>query len=102
LRALHEFFAALPFWRMQPLAEVTGSAEALAEPGKVYVAYFPHGGSAELDLKKAPGRLVTRWYNPRSGKFGKETDREGGGQARFDAPDGNDWALLVEVARDNH
>jgi hypothetical protein len=97
LAALHDFFAGLPFWRMRPFASVTGDAVALAEPGKVYVVYFLHGGSAELDLREAQSSLVTRWYNPRTGRFGAELRRAGGTQARFDAPDANDWVLLAEV-----
>jgi hypothetical protein len=97
LGALHEFFSGLPFWRMQPFTDVTGDVVALAEPGKVYVVYFPHGGLAELDLKKVQSPLVVRWYNPRNGRFVGEKRTTTGTPARFDAPDKNDWVLLLEV-----
>jgi hypothetical protein len=53
--ALYEFFAGLPFWRLQPFAGVTGAeAVALAEPREVYVAYLPHGGTVTMDLARGP------------------------------------------------
>ena len=54
LGILYDFFAALPFWRMQPLAEAPGEAAVtLAEPGEVYVFYLPSGGKATCDLAGA-------------------------------------------------
>ncbi len=52
LGTLHDFFTALPFWRMQPFGGVTGDAVALADPGKIYVIYLPHGGAATVDQRK--------------------------------------------------
>jgi hypothetical protein len=99
LRALLDFFAALPFWRMQPFAGVTGDTVALADPGKVYVLYLPHGGAVTTDLSAAQGSLTARWFDPRAGDFGQPmpvtptTLRQ-----EFRAPDTNDWALLLERA----
>lgn len=99
LGALHDFFAALPFWRMQPFSGVTGDAIALAEAGKVYVVYFPHGGAATLDLTGTPGTFVSRWFNPRSGDFGQgEPVTKASVQQKFTAPDANDWVLLLKPA----
>jgi hypothetical protein len=97
LGALHGFFTALPFWRMQPFTGVTGDAVALAEPGKNYVVYFPHGGAATVDLSAAQEGLTARWFNPRAGDFGQPmrvtvTNL----RQNFSAPDTNDWALLVK------
>lgn len=96
LAALHDFFDALPYWRMQPFTGVTGDAVvALAEPGKTYVAYLPHGGSASLDLSGVSGAFTGRWFDPRIGKLGDALSLPAGGKQKFDAPDSNDWALLV-------
>jgi hypothetical protein len=99
LGTLHDFFTALPFARMQPFTGVTGEAIALADPGKIYVAYFPHGGAAAVDLSAVQGPLTARWFNPRSGSFG-EPMRVTPTNLRpdFRAPDTNDWALLVKPA----
>jgi hypothetical protein len=97
LCALHEFFAGLPFWRMQPYAGVTGQAVALAEIGKVYVAYLPGGGSTTLDLNAAHGPLMARWFNPRTGSFGAIATISGGAQHKFEAPDMNDWVLAATL-----
>jgi hypothetical protein len=97
LGALHDFFTALPFSRMQPFTGVKGEAVALADPGKVYVVYLPHGGAATVDLSAVYGSLTARWFDPRAGKLGQPMRvtptplRQG-----FTASDTNDWALLLE------
>jgi hypothetical protein len=96
LATLYKFFVALPFWRMQPFSGVEGEAEALADPGRIYVVYLPHGGSATVDLTAADS-LKARWFNPRAGEFtelGLITPKQH--SQAFTAPDTNDWALLLE------
>ena len=91
---LHDFFTALPFWRMQPQPErVRGDASCLALPGEVYAAYAPHGGRFSIDIDVA-GQPVTRWLNPRTGEFGAARPVSSGWQ-QFQCPDEEDWALLV-------
>jgi len=98
LAELHEFFAALPFWRMDPFTGVTGDVVALAEPGKAYLVYFPHGGATTMDLAAAQGPLTTRWFNPRTGNFGEPMPVVPTGVRQdFQSPDTNDWALLVTL-----
>lgn len=97
LGALYDFFIVLPFSRMQPFTGVTGDAVALAEPGKVYVVYLPHGGATTVDFNRASAPMAARWFNPRSGRFGEPmriTPTKNSHE--FAAPDANDWALLVE------
>ena len=98
LGALHDFFAALPYWRMQPYMKVSGDAVALADPGKVYVVYLPHGGTAIVDLPDdAPGSFTSRWFDPRVGQFGQpERFKAASSQREFKAPGTNDWTLLIE------
>ncbi len=94
---LHDYFTALPFWRMEPFESVTGDALALAEPGKVYVAYLPHGGAVSLDLAAAPGSFTARWFNPRTGKFDNEFSVPAGGSQKLSAPNTNDWVLYLKT-----
>ena len=98
LAVLHDFFTALPFWRMQPFNGVTGNAVALAEPGQVYVAYLPRGGSVSVDLSAAKGPLTARWFNPRTGQTGEAFTVTGGTRGEFQAPDTGDWVLLLRSA----
>jgi hypothetical protein len=97
LGALHDFFAALPFARMQPFNSVAGDAVALADPGNVYVVYLPHGGTTAVDLP-APGSLKVGWFDPRRGTFDRAMVDLTPSNLRceFRAPDTNDWALLIE------
>lgn len=95
---LYHFFSTLPFWRMRPFEEVSGDAVVLAEKGKAYVAFFPHGGELALDLG-GTGKMEVKWFNPRTGKFIKPSVIQGGMVQKFNAPDGNDWTLLLTAAR---
>jgi hypothetical protein len=96
LAALHSFFAALPFWRLQPFAEVTGEVVALAEANHTFVAYLPHGGTITMNLPTTGELLTARWFNPRSGEFGQPAPLPLNGRQDFHAPDTNDWALVVK------
>jgi hypothetical protein len=94
---LYQFFSALPFWKMHPYEGVNGNAVVLAEKGKTYVAFFPHGGEASLDLTGA-GKMELNWFNPRTGEFGKAERIKGGDVRKFKAPDDKDWTLLLTGA----
>ena len=92
------FFARLPFWRMQPFADATGNVLGLADPGKVYVAYLPHGGTAKIVLADQ-NPLTARWFNPRTARFTEPTSVVPGNLLfESTAPDASDWVLLVERA----
>jgi len=98
---LASFTKQVRFWEMQPDdAFIVGNerravpAFALASASEV-VVYLPNGGSATLDLSSMKGTLSARWFNPREGSFGKRFKVEGEGQREFQAPEQNDWALLL-------
>jgi hypothetical protein len=93
LAALYDFFTATPHWRMRPFAGVSGDAVSLAEVGKTYVVYLPHGGASTLDLTGVPGGFGARWFNPRSGGRGDPFTVSGEGKQRIEAPDSKDWIL---------
>ncbi len=96
MKSLFKFFNTLPFWRMQPFTGITGDAVALAEKLKTYVIYLPHGGDVTIDLTGG-GRMESKWFNPRTGKFGKSDIIIGGTGEKFIAPDNNDWVLLLKA-----
>ncbi|MDR1502337.1 MAG: DUF4038 domain-containing protein [Prevotella sp.] len=96
LSYLYQFFNTLPYWKMRPLNNTIGDAVVLAEEEKVYVAFFPHGGELVLDLK-GTDQMKQKWFNPRTGEFGKETIIHGGDKQKFKAPDEKDWTLLLTV-----
>jgi hypothetical protein len=96
LAVLYDFFAAIPYWRMQPFAGVTGDAVSLAEVGKTYLVYLPHGGAATLDLTGVPGSYTARWFNPRSGKYSDPFMVSGEGKRRIEAPDSKDWIVHLK------
>lgn len=98
LRLLYEFFAALPYWRMQPFDGVTKDALALSLPGEVYVIYFPAGGTTMLDLSDYDREFTARWFNPRTGESSRRFSLNGGNVQPLKPPDSEDWALLVRAS----
>jgi len=100
MRAQYGYVAAfvkkLRFWEMTPDDGLvkSGSAYAIASKNEL-VAFLPSGGEVTLDLTKMNGKLSARWFDPRTGKYNKESQINGGGLSKFKAPDETDWALLV-------
>jgi len=92
-----DFFTAFEWWKTEPHDELVGNgAFCLAEPGKVYVAYLPHGGSVTVTM--APGRYTARWFNPRSGEYMDTPAAEGPRWTSPQAADQEDWVLLLTVS----
>lgn len=91
---LYKFFTSLPFWKMQPFKAITGNAVALAEEGKVYAIYLPHGGTVALK-QPVTEKLQASWFNPRTGKMSKPTNISPNQKLSFTAPGAGDWALLL-------
>jgi hypothetical protein len=78
----------LPFWEMQPADElVTGEstievglgsgksfqlgAQVFRKPGEVYAIYYPNATElGSIDLSESTAVFQSRWFNPRSGRFG--------------------------------
>ncbi len=96
LKHLRRFFEPLPFSRMTPRDELTSQGFCLALPPQYYVFYLPRGGEASIDLSEAgEARLASRWFNPRTGQSQQGSSLPGG-KSTVTAPNGDDWALLVE------
>ncbi len=97
LSYLYDFFNTLPYWKMRPFSGVKGDAVALADRGKTYVVFLPHGGEVTFDLEES-AQLEQRWFNPRTGEFCKIKAIHGNGKQKFKAPDDNDWTLLLKAS----
>ena len=70
---------------------------ALADPRKVAVAYFRHGGEAAVPVAGSGERWNVKWLNPRTGE---ETPAvtvlpDKNGTVTLKAPDANDWAAAL-------
>lgn len=96
LKILREFLESLPYWSLQPDDGVRGDGLGFTQPGKVGVIYFPRGGRAEANLRDWPGPVTCRWFNPRTAERGATFRVDGGGSARFEAPDLEDWVLQLD------
>ena len=72
-----EFFTSWEWWKAEPHDELAADKGAfcLAEPGRQYAVYLPHGGTATVTLQ--PGRYKTKWFNARTGVW--STAGPGGG-----------------------
>jgi hypothetical protein len=75
---------------------VSGSAWALADPGRAYLVYFPDGGTAGIDLSGAAGSLDAMWIDPQSGAPTLVPALAGGGVRTLTAPTADrDWVLWL-------
>jgi len=106
----------LPFWEMQPMDGLLAgeshyagrnndvAGQVLGKEGEVYAVYLPRAEkTGALDLSKAPGRFVQRWYNPRTGEFDPSSRRkiEGGRPVALGPPPretAEDWVVLITQA----
>ena len=88
------FFTSFEWWKADPDDRlVNNGAFCLAEVGKVYVAYLPHGG--DLSAKLEPGRYLAKWFNPRNGEYSTAGIAEGATWHSPVASDNEDWVLLL-------
>lgn len=87
------------FWNMGPKAALCSTGICMAREGEEYVVYAPTGGTFSVDLSAASGKLVARWYNPRTGHFVSTISVNGKAKRSFQAPDGNDWVLHISKGR---
>jgi hypothetical protein len=90
-----DFFTSFEWWETDPHDElVNNSNYCLAEPGKIYVVYPPHGGNVIVRLEK--GRYDAAWFNPSTGERTTLPVALGPLWSSPRAPDSNDWALLLQ------
>ena len=89
-----DFFTSFEWWETEPHDELVNNGNyCLAEPGKIYVVYLPHGGNVNVRLQA--GRYDAAWFNPLTGERTAIPPALGPVWASPKAPDNNDWALLL-------
>jgi hypothetical protein len=92
---LVDFFTSFEWWKAEPHDElVNKGAFCLAEPGKVYAVYLPHGGKATVKLE--PGAYRARWFQARSGETLDIGAVQGPEWTSPAAGDIDDWAILIQ------
>ncbi len=90
-----DFFTSFEWWKTETHDDlVDNGASCLAEPGKLYVAYLPFGGSVSIKLE--PGRYNTSWFNARNGRQISLPPAEGPRWNSPVTPDHGDWALVLK------
>lgn len=113
MRHVATFFEAIPWWQLVPdqrhTVLLSGYGEfmkanyvtaAVTDDKQTLVAYLPQPTPVVIDLSQLKGPAFTvRWYDPRTGQYGKEEIVKNQGVRRFISPPQDDWVLLVQSAR---
>jgi len=106
IQHLHDFLAAIEWWRLAPAHELIGNQPAdvtrrmvLAKSaaGDLAVAYLPNNDAIELDVSAFPTPLAARWFDPVHGRFTAVDGRiENQGARRLEPPAKQDWVLILQ------
>ena len=96
LEVLYDFFTRkTEHWKMAPHLELVASHNVLlALPGTEYVAYFPRGGTNNIQL--ASGGYRVEWLHPETGRYFEQPPLTvASGSHEFVPPEhpNNDWVL---------
>ena len=93
-----DFFTSFEWWKTEPHDELVNNGNyCLAEPGKTYAVYLPKGGKATIKLE--PGAYDATWISALGGDKLSLPVAEGPSWTSPEAPDKNDWALLLRRRR---
>jgi collagenase-like protein with putative collagen-binding domain/uncharacterized protein DUF4038 len=88
------FFKSFEWWKTEPHDElVNNGAFCLAEPGRVYAVYLPHGGDVTVKVKS--GSYEARWFNPRNGEYSQAASADASNWTSPAASNNEDWVLLL-------
>ncbi|TWT38424.1 apiosidase-like domain-containing protein [Blastopirellula retiformator] len=105
MTVLFDYFASGPRQKLRPnqqlLATQIGKknrnhfvAAASTKDGDWSVVYMPVGGKLDLKADQLPDSSNARWFNPRTGEFGKPVSpQQEGSTLTFEAPSSEDWVL---------
>ena len=89
-----DFFTSFDWWKADPHDElVDNGAFCLAQPGKIYAVYLSHGG--RVNVKLEPGAYTATWFHCRSGETIPIGSAAGPTWKSPQAPDLDDWAILI-------
>ena len=91
-----DFFTSFDWWKTNPHDELVTSGDyCLADPGKTYAVYLPHGRSVTVQLQ--PGHYRASWFSATNGETIDLPPISGPEWKSPEAPDQNDWALLIRA-----
>jgi Protein of unknown function (DUF4038)/Domain of unknown function (DUF5060) len=92
---MFDFFTGFEWWKTNPHDELVNRGNyCLADPGNTYAVYLPQAGQATIQL--LPGRYRAYWFSATSGEKIDIPDVSGPSWTSPEAPDRNDWALLLQ------
>jgi hypothetical protein len=90
-----DFFTSFEWWKTNPHDELVDKGNyCIADIGKTYAVYLPHGGAVTIQLQ--PGRYRAYWFAAMTGEKIDLPQAEGPSWTSANAPDKNDWALLLQ------
>jgi hypothetical protein len=104
MKHLAELFTSIAWWTLRPdahlLAEQPGKNDptrhvsgARSEDGDLAVIYLPVGGRLSLRQGILKEGAQAEWFDPRTGRRMPSASSE---QSTFEAPDQQDWVLLLQ------
>jgi len=118
MQHLHDFLAAIAWWRLEPANELVRDHPprpsfgwcparpddvtrrmvlAKTAAGDLAVAYLPEGDAIEVDMSPLPAPLAARWFDPVRGRYTPLAGSiENKGTRRFMPPAKGDWVLLLQ------
>jgi Protein of unknown function (DUF4038)/Domain of unknown function (DUF5060) len=90
-----DFITSFEWWKTEPHDElVAAGAYCLAKPGEIYAIYLPKGGKVTVALEG--GSYSATWVSALSGDRITLSEATGPSWTSPEAPDHNDWALLLQ------
>ena len=91
-----DFITSFEWWKTNPHDELVDNGNyCLADPGRIYAVYLPHAGKVRIQLQ--PGHYQGYWFSALTGQIIPLPPVDGPSWTSPDAPDSNDWALLLQA-----
>jgi hypothetical protein len=88
------FFTSFEWWKTELHDElVNNGAFCLAERGRLYVIYLPHGANVTATL--GPGQYDAKWFNPRTDEYAVAPVAGGPSWTSPASSDSGDWVILL-------
>jgi hypothetical protein len=89
-----DFFTGFEWWKTNPHDELVDNGNyCLADLGRTYAVYLPHAGHVTIQL--LPGHYSAYWFSATTGEKIELPEASGPSWISPEAPDHNDWALLL-------
>jgi hypothetical protein len=109
MQHLHDFLAAIEWWRLEPAHDLIRNQPeevtrrmvlAKTAAGDLAVAYLPGNDAIDVDLSAFPAPLAARWFDPIRGVYTRVPGTVPNDDTRrFVPPASGDWVLLLQRKR---